>query len=67
VGFELFRAFERPALPDVLRERADLRELLQDYAEENQALRARTAAQAQQIADQTAEIKALTRAARGVW
>ena len=46
-----FLAFSRPAIADLLAERHDLRELLQDYAEENQALRARCAQQAQQIHD----------------
>ena len=58
--WDRWRAFYRPDVPALVQERHDLRELLQDYADENQALRVRCAAQAE-------EIRQLQAQTRDVW
>jgi polyhydroxyalkanoate synthesis regulator phasin len=51
----------------LLDERKDLRELVQDYGDENQALRARVAALAEQVRNLEREVAALLKAQRGAW
>jgi polyhydroxyalkanoate synthesis regulator phasin len=51
----------------LLEERKDLRELVQDYGDENQALRARCASLAEQVANLEREVASLMRARKGPW
>jgi polyhydroxyalkanoate synthesis regulator phasin len=51
----------------LLDERKDLRELVQDYGDENQALRARVAALTEQVRNLEREVAALLKAQRGAW
>jgi polyhydroxyalkanoate synthesis regulator phasin len=51
----------------LLDERKDLRELVQDYGDENQALRSRVAALAEQVRNLEREVAALLKAQRGAW
>jgi polyhydroxyalkanoate synthesis regulator phasin len=51
----------------LLDERKDLRELVQDYGDENQALRSRVAALTEQVRNLEREVAALLKAQRGAW
>ena len=56
-----------PTRDELFKERQDLRELVQDYGDENSALRVRVAALLQKIADREAEVQALKSRTRETW